>query len=106
MSGTYSDVISPRPSARQQEGGLLPANENEQAVVTAYKYLAAISSKKVCQTFIERMNVWLKVPEPALGIVKSLITIRHKPRLVVADIDDNGKLRRGKSTAHVLYRTA
>lgn len=49
------------------------------------------------------MNVWLGVDGPVLGKIKILITMLHEASLLVDDIQDNSKMRRGQPAAYLIY---
>ena len=52
---------------------------------------------------IDAMNQWLKVDQAILNKIKELIKILHESSLLIDDIQDNSKMRRGRPTAHTIF---
>eukprot|EP00069_Balaena_mysticetus_P013600 bmy_08249T0 len=48
-------------------------------------------------------NHWLKVPEDKLQIITEVTEMLHNASLLIDDIEDNSKLRRGFPVAHSIY---
>ena len=52
---------------------------------------------------IDAFQVWLKIPEDRVRMIKQIVGYLHNASLLVDDIEDNSKLRRGKPVAHMIY---
>jgi geranylgeranyl diphosphate synthase, type III len=71
-----------------------------------YKYSKFLSGKEVRSMLIDAFNIWTKLDEEKLETVKKITQKLHNSSLLIDDIEDNSKLRRGKPCAHLVYGTA
>jgi len=71
-----------------------------------FDYLSAFPGKNVRGVLIDAFQHWLCVPDPILCGVKSIIADLHTASLLVDDIEDNSKLRRGQPVAHSVFGIA
>ena len=69
----------------------------------AYEYLNQIPGKDIRGSLIDCFQLWLNIPEDKIIIVKDIIASLHNASLLVDDIEDNSKLRRGMPVAHSIY---
>nr|Q9C446.1 RecName: Full=Geranylgeranyl pyrophosphate synthase paxG; Short=GGPP synthase; Short=GGPPSase; AltName: Full=(2E,6E)-farnesyl diphosphate synthase; AltName: Full=Dimethylallyltranstransferase; AltName: Full=Farnesyl diphosphate synthase; AltName: Full=Farnesyltranstransferase; AltName: Full=Geranylgeranyl diphosphate synthase; AltName: Full=Geranyltranstransferase; AltName: Full=Paxilline synthesis protein G [Penicillium paxilli]AAK11531.1 PaxG [Penicillium paxilli] len=69
-------------------------------------YLLAIPGKDIRSKLIDSFNIWLQLPEEKLSIVKDIINLLHTASLLIDDIQDASRLRRGKPVAHDVYGVA
>ncbi|KAG0140973.1 hypothetical protein CROQUDRAFT_674369 [Cronartium quercuum f. sp. fusiforme G11] len=76
---------------------------NEQILLEPYKYLTTIPGKEIRSMMIEAFNHWLKIPKPALEIVKKIVGQLHTASLLMDDVEDGSDLRRGVPVAHKIY---
>ncbi|KAK3089041.1 hypothetical protein FSP39_000346 [Pinctada imbricata] len=51
-------------------------------------------------------NCWLKIPEDKLQMIGEVTQMLHNASLLIDDIEDNSKLRRGVPVAHNIYGVA
>ncbi|KAK3748164.1 hypothetical protein QZH41_017989, partial [Actinostola sp. cb2023] len=51
-------------------------------------------------------NVWLKIPDGRLEIISDIVKMLHNSSLMIDDIEDNSKLRRGIPVAHNIFGVA
>ncbi|KAL9655921.1 hypothetical protein ABK040_007542 [Willaertia magna] len=71
-----------------------------------YFYLVnTTNGKGIRSKLIDAFNIWLKVPKEQLEIIKNIIDKLHNASLLIDDIEDNSKLRRGKPCAHLIFGT-
>ena len=49
---------------------------------------------------------WLQVPHDKYTIIKDIITSLHTSSLLIDDIEDDSKVRRGQPVAHIVYGIA
>jgi geranylgeranyl diphosphate synthase type 3 len=54
---------------------------------------------------MDAFNVWLKLDKSQVVHISNLIAILHNSSLMVDDIEDNSKLRRGSPVCHSVYGT-
>ena len=51
----------------------------------------------------QAFNLWLAIPDDKLVAIGDLIEMLHNASLLIDDIEDNSKLRRGVPVAHHIY---
>jgi geranylgeranyl diphosphate synthase type 3 len=51
----------------------------------------------------QAFNLWLNIPEDKLIVIGDLVEMLHNASLLIDDIQDNSKLRRGVPVAHNIY---
>ncbi|XP_065536317.1 geranylgeranyl pyrophosphate synthase isoform X1 [Lathamus discolor] len=62
-----------------------------------------IQSKQVRTKLSQAFNHWLNVPEDKIQVIIEVTEMLHNASLLVDDIEDNSKLRRGFPVAHSIY---
>jgi geranylgeranyl diphosphate synthase type 3 len=55
---------------------------------------------------IDCFQAWLNVPDDKLAVIKDIVASLHNASLLVDDIEDSSKLRRGHPVAHSIYGIA
>jgi geranylgeranyl diphosphate synthase type 3 len=79
-------------------------DEMTRAVLDPFLYLIKNSEGKgIRSKLIEAFNVWLRVPEDKIEVVKRITEKLHNASLMIDDVEDNSRLRRGIPCAHLLY---
>ena len=68
-----------------------------------YHYLAGQPGKGVRERLVEAFNIWLKLEPEDLEKVQSIIQLLHNASLMIDDIEDNSKMRRGIPVCHAIY---
>lgn len=71
-----------------------------------YEYITQVPGKDIRTMLIMAFNKWLKVPDDKLEVVKEVTKLLHNASLLIDDIQDNSKLRRGIPVAHSVYGVA
>ncbi|KAM5468358.1 geranylgeranyl pyrophosphate synthetase [Microsporum audouinii] len=79
---------------------------SDDIVLAPYKYIASLPSKNTLAALIDALNLWLKIPQPILSTIKKIADMLHHASLMLDDIEDNSKLRRGKPSTHLIYGAA
>ncbi|KAM5464534.1 geranylgeranyl pyrophosphate synthetase [Microsporum ferrugineum] len=82
------------------------AKPSDDIVLAPYKYIASLPSKNTLAALIDAVNLWLKIPQPILSAIKKIADMLHHASLMLDDIEDNSKLRRGKPSTHLIYGAA
>ncbi|EFQ25311.1 polyprenyl synthetase [Colletotrichum graminicola] len=72
-------------------------------VLAPYKYLTSMPSKGIRELFIRALNWWLKVPDDKLACIQDVVSYLHQSSLMLDDIEDGSKLRRGQPSTHAVY---
>jgi geranylgeranyl diphosphate synthase type 3 len=78
----------------------------DESCLEPFKYLTQIPGKDVRGLLIDCFQSWLEIPEDKLIGIKDIIASLHNASLLVDDIEDNSKLRRGVPVAHHIYGIA
>lgn len=75
----------------------------EAVLVEPYTYTIQIPGKDVRTRLIEAFNIWLKVPDDKVILIAEVTKMLHNASLLIDDIEDSSKLRRGIPAAHTVY---
>ena len=76
----------------------------DDGVLLPYTYLKNNTSGKGFRNkLLDYFNLFYKVDDNKLEIIKEFIDILHTSSLIIDDIEDNGEFRRGKLCAHKIY---
>ena len=62
-----------------------------------------VPGKNVRGLLIKAFNVWLNIPQDKAKEIGEVVRNLHTASLLVDDIEDNSKLRRGIPVAHSIY---
>lgn len=68
-----------------------------------YEYLARQPGKGVRERLVDAFNSWLNLEAGDLEAVQSVIKLLHNASLMIDDIEDSSKTRRGIPSAHMIY---
>ena len=75
----------------------------DEVLMAPYNYLAAVPGKDVRGTMMNVFQDWLQIDSEKLVLIKEIIGSLHNASLLIDDIEDNSKLRRGVPVAHAIY---
>ncbi|KAL8967958.1 MAG: hypothetical protein Q9183_002688, partial [Haloplaca sp. 2 TL-2023] len=82
-------------------------NEKKEKVITRpFEYLMAKPGKSFRRQLLTTLNFWTQVDETSLGIISRVVEMLHNASLLIDDIQDQSKLRRGGPSAHLVFGTA
>jgi len=76
---------------------------NNDVILEPYKYLCQIPGKEVRGILISAFNEWLHIEEIQLEKIRSIIRMLHNASLLIDDIEDSSKMRRGVPVAHMIF---
>merc|ERR1712070_556247 len=62
--------------------------------------------KEIRSQFIAAFNLWLNVDKEVCNQIRRITQGLHNASLLIDDIQDNSKLRRGRPCAHLVYGVA
>ncbi|CAF0994976.1 unnamed protein product [Adineta ricciae] len=79
-----------------------PDAENK-ILLEPYEYIRTIPGKQIRPKLIQAFNLWLHIPDEKLTVIEDLVEMLHNASLLIDDIQDNSKLRRGVPVAHNIY---
>jgi len=77
--------------------------EIERVLTEPYSYITQDPGKGVRRKLIRAFDLWLKVPEDKRTVIEDVTKMLHNASLLIDDIEDNSKLRRGIPVAHSVY---
>ncbi|XP_019625389.1 PREDICTED: geranylgeranyl pyrophosphate synthase-like [Branchiostoma belcheri] len=78
----------------------------ERILMEPYEYICQVPGKQIRLQLIEAFNYWLQIPQDKLQTISNVVQMLHNASLLIDDIEDNSKLRRGIPVAHSIYGTA
>ena len=82
----------------------IPRHVPDPRLLEAFHYVNSVPGKDVRGTLIDCFQLWLCVESPdVLESVKEVVADLHNASLLVDDIEDNSKLRRGQPVAHNIF---
>eukprot|EP01135_Chromosphaera_perkinsii_P004703 Nk52_evm14s294 gene=Nk52_evmTU14s294 len=83
------------------------AHKNEEQILKEpYNYLAQYPGKEVRTLLMNAFDEWLQVPRETFKVIEDVVRMLHTSSLLIDDIQDNSKLRRGVPVAHKIYGIA
>lgn len=83
-----------------------PSFVQEKILLEPYSYVLKVPGKQVREKLIQAFNFWLRIPEDKLSVIAEVVKMLHNSSLLIDDIEDNSKLRRGIPVAHQIYGVA
>ncbi|KAM6462401.1 geranylgeranyl pyrophosphate synthase isoform 1-T1 [Liasis olivaceus] len=78
-------------------------DSSKRILLEPYNYLLQLPGKQVRTKLSQAFNHWLNVPEDKLQVIIEVTEMLHNASLLIDDIEDNSKLRRGFPVAHSIY---
>ncbi|KAH9498404.1 Geranylgeranyl pyrophosphate synthase [Bulinus truncatus] len=87
-------------------GSVESTDKHEQILMGPYRYICQIPGKQIRTQLTVAFNYWLKIPDDKLKLVSEVIQMLHNASLIVDDIEDNSKLRRGIPVTHSIFGVA
>ena len=98
------------PSSSSSSSSSVPNGKQhalDKSLIEPYHYISSVPGKDVRGKLIDCFNQWLNVPSAqTLNEIKSIIGDLHNASLLIDDIEDNSKLRRGVPVAHSIFGVA
>jgi geranylgeranyl diphosphate synthase type 3 len=77
--------------------------EKEKVVTGPFDYLYNQPGKDFRSQLIKAFDAWLEVPQESLEIITKVVGLLHTASLLVDDVEDNSRLRRGIPVAHSIF---
>jgi len=76
----------------------------DDSLLEPYHYISNVPGKNVRGKLIDCFQLWFKVDdETVLESIKSIVSDLHNASLLVDDVEDNSKLRRGVPVVHSIF---
>ena len=76
------------------------------SLLQPYTYISTIPGKNIREKLIDCFNLWLDLPSATTSSIKEIVSLLHNASLLIDDIEDNSKLRRGVPVAHSIFGIA
>ncbi|KAK2763879.1 geranylgeranyl pyrophosphate synthetase [Arachnomyces sp. PD_36] len=100
-----SPISAPVPLSSTGQN-LVEQNSKEQIIRGPLDYLLSSGGKNVRHKLTLAFNEWLRIPPEKVEVISDIINLLHTGSLLIDDIQDNSKLRRGKPVAHSIFGVA
>ncbi|KAL5018477.1 hypothetical protein ScPMuIL_004199 [Solemya velum] len=84
----------------------LQEQRRENILLAPFEYICQIRGKEIRSKLAVAFNYWMKIPTEKLQIIGEATQMLHNSSLLIDDIEDNSKLRRGIPVAHNIYGVA
>jgi len=90
------------------QGGDTPTSsqnveKQENILMSPYKYICQIPGKQIRTKLSAAFNYWLEIPADKLKTISDVVQMLHNASLMIDDIEDNSKLRRGIPVTHSIF---
>ena len=82
---------------------LSQSHDIDESLLEPWRYIMEVPGKNVRGLLIKAFNVWLNIPQDKAKEIGEVVRNLHTASLLVDDIEDNSKLRRGIPVAHSIY---
>ena len=79
------------------------AHTIDDSLLEPWRYILQVPGKDIRGKMIEAFNIWLNIPKDKVVAINDVVTSLHTASLLIDDIEDNSKLRRGVPVAHAIY---
>ena len=81
-------------------------HKTDESVLAAWHYIMRMPGKDVRSLLIDAFQVWFKCTPEKVDAVKSIVGNLHNASLLIDDIEDNSRIRRGQPSAHMIFGVA
>lgn len=99
-----ADAATANPTS--SEGPHLSFNhELDKECIECFYYILSNPGKNIRSTLIDAFNHWMKISDSHIEAIKEVVTKLHTASLLIDDIEDNSKMRRGEPAAHTIFGT-
>ena len=82
----------------------LQPHQPDESLLESFRYISSVPGKDVRGKLIDCFQQWFQVEsETTLSAIKDIVGSLHNASLMIDDIEDNSKLRRGIPVAHKIF---
>ncbi|KAL5339006.1 isoprenoid synthase domain-containing protein [Aspergillus crustosus] len=100
----YHKAPEDKGAANNGEGAEHQRKNKEEEIISApLHYITALPGKDIRGKLISAFNEWFRIPDEQLEIIKRVVGLLHVASLLIDDIEDSSKLRRGFPVAHSIF---
>ncbi|KAI4086475.1 MAG: hypothetical protein LQ344_007507 [Seirophora lacunosa] len=78
-------------------------DEKDAIVKAPFDYIASLPQKGFRKQLIDACNVWFNLDDDTVGVIGRVVGTLHNASLMIDDIQDGSKQRRGVPVAHSIY---
>lgn len=79
-------------------------HELDESLLEPFRYINSVPGKDVRGKLMDCFQLWMKVEsDEMLARIKDIVADLHNASLLIDDIEDNSKLRRGQPVAHSIF---
>nr|USS30769.1 BFT [Nectria nigrescens] len=78
-------------------------HQYEEMILQPPKYLEMMPSKEVRNAVIDGLETWYHVSEKSLAAIREIVNLLHSSSLMLDDVEDNSRLRRGFPATHIIF---
>lgn len=82
------------------------SHEIDQSVLSPWHYIMRQPGKDVRGLLIDAFQIFFKCDADKVDAVKSIVANLHNASLLIDDIEDNSRMRRGQPSAHMIFGIA
>jgi geranylgeranyl diphosphate synthase type 3 len=93
-------------SASSSSSSAPTAHQIDPSLLQPYSYISTIPGKNIREKLIDCFNVWLCLDCATTNSIKEIVSQLHNASLLIDDIEDGSKLRRGVPVAHSIFGIA
>mmetsp|Transcript_55396 Transcript_55396/g.96690 ORF Transcript_55396/g.96690 Transcript_55396/m.96690 type:complete len:334 (+) Transcript_55396:128-1129(+) len=101
-AGATEGTAEFKPPVRQPTS----SHKTDESVLASWHYIMRFPGKDVRGLLIDAFQLWFKCEPAKVDSVKSIIANLHNASLLIDDIEDNSKVRRGQPSAHMIFGIA
>ncbi|XP_054718340.1 terpene synthase-like isoform X2 [Uloborus diversus] len=78
----------------------------DEVLLQPFNYIEQVPGKQIRTKLTKAFNYWLNIPMDKCNAIGEIVQMLHNASLLVDDIEDNSKLRRGIPVAHHIFGVA
>lgn len=68
-----------------------------------FTYIAGLPCKNIRKKITRAFNEWMHITDDKLNTIDEIVAMLHNASLLIDDIEDHSKIRRGKEAAHIVF---
>lgn len=89
--------------ACHREEDTISIKEMDKVLLLPFSHIEQVPGKQIRRKLTKAFNFWLNIPLDICQEIGEIVQMLHNASLLIDDIEDNSKLRRGIPAAHHIY---
>lgn len=81
-------------------------HKTDESVLAPWHYIMRQPGKDIRGLLIDAFQIWFKCSPEHVDAIKSIVGNLHNASLLIDDIEDNSRMRRGQPSAHMIFGVA